>query len=81
MKVIKYLTAVFVACTFIGCAKTEDFNNTDTQVGHSRVTFFPTFTMKGDQYLSIVKGGAYSEPGVTAKEGDKDLQITTTGTE
>jgi hypothetical protein len=80
MKIIKYLTIVFIICAFIGCAKTEDFNNTDTEVGHSRVTFFPTFTMKGEHYLSIIKGSAYSEPGVTAKEGDKDLQITTTGT-
>lgn len=69
-----------IAYLFSGCAKTEDFNNTADKVGQSRVTFFPTFTMNGDRYISIVKGSTYTESGVTAKEGDKDLQVEITGT-
>jgi hypothetical protein len=36
--------------------------------------------MKGPRYSSIVKGGSFTDPGVTAKEGADDLQIQTTGT-
>ena len=79
MKTFKYLIGLVTILFFMGCAKTEDFNNTEDRVGQSRVTFFPTFTMKGDRYASIVKGGTYTEPGVTAKEGDKDLQVKITG--
>jgi hypothetical protein len=79
MKLIKYLVFLLLPTFMIGCGK-EEVKETADEVGHSKVTNFPTFTMKGDQYLSVVKGGTYTEAGVTAKEGDKDLQITTTGT-
>lgn len=79
MKTFRYLIGLVIIFYFTGCAKTEDFNNTEDKVGQSRITFFPTFTMKGDRYLSIVQGSAYTEAGVTAKEGDKDLQVTKTG--
>ena len=46
----------------------------------SKVTVYPKFTMTGNQYISIVKGEAYTEPGVTAKEGEADLEVTPNGT-
>jgi hypothetical protein len=36
--------------------------------------------MEGEQYLSIVKGGTFTDPGVTAKEGEADLQVSISGT-
>jgi hypothetical protein len=80
MKILKYFIALFSVYALAGCTKTEDVNNTETKVGQSRVTFFPTFEMKGPRYSSIVKGGSFTDPGVTAKEGADDLQIQTTGT-
>jgi len=74
-----YIAILVTSFSFIGCEKTEEVNNTETEIGHSRVTFFPTFTMKGDPYMSIVKGGTYTEPGVTAKEGAADIPVVITG--
>jgi hypothetical protein len=65
---------------FASCNKNKDeINNTDDNVGSSRVTRFPTFTMNGSKYLSLVRGSAYTEAGVTAKEGTTDLQVQTSG--
>jgi len=35
--------------------------------------------MKGSTYVTVAKGSAYTEPGVTAKEGTTDLTPTVTG--
>src|SRR5690349_12978720 len=80
MRIIKFLLILAAVIPFAGCEKTEKPDNTADQVGISRVTYFPTFTMKGDKYIAIVKGGTYTEPGVTAKEGTADIAVTTTGT-
>ena len=45
----------------------------------SFVTTFADFEMKGDQYQSLVVGQQYVEQGVSAKEGDKNLEIITKG--
>jgi hypothetical protein len=79
MKIIKYLIAVFAIYAFSGCAKTEDFNNTETEIGHSRVTFFPVLTLKGDQYMAVPVGGTFTDPGSTAKEGESDIKPTIAG--
>ena len=80
MRLLK-INLYILAASFVllGCKKTEEIHNTETQVGHSRVTFFPTFTMEGEHYVSIVKGGSFTDPGVTAKEGANDLPVTVTG--
>ena len=80
MRIIKLLLSVVVLSFLVGCEKTEHFNNTEDKVGISRVTRFPSFTMEGDRYISIVKGGTFTDPGVTAKEGTADLVVTVTGT-
>lgn len=64
---------------FAGCDK-DEINNTDTQVGISRVTFFPTLTMSGDRYVVIPVGTSYTEPGVTATESGVDIPVTISGT-
>jgi hypothetical protein len=69
----------FSSLLFASCKK-EELNNTEDRVGSSRVTRFPTFTMSGSRYQSIVKGSAYTEAGVTAKEGDNTLTVQTSGT-
>ena len=57
----------------------DEIHNTDTKVGISDVTVYPTLTMAGNKYVSIVKGGTFTDPGVTAKEGTATLNVTTTG--
>jgi hypothetical protein len=79
MKHIKYIIALSLTLCFLGCEKTEEIHNTADKVGISRVTYFPVFAMSGNKYISIVKGGTFTDPGVTAKEGESDLPVKTTG--
>jgi len=62
----------FILFTIVSCKK-------DTTESVSKITVYPKFTMTGDKYISIVKGGTYVEPGISAKEGDQDLTVTTSG--
>lgn len=78
MKKIIPLIIIVVAFGFSSCKK-DEIHNTDTKVGISEVTFYPTFEMAGDRYVSIVKGGSFTDPGATATEGGASLQITKTG--
>ena len=76
MKIIKYLIAVFAIYAFSGCAKTEEFDNTDTKVGQSRVTFFVDLKLNGPAAVSIVKNGSFTDPGATATENGKPVTVT-----
>lgn len=78
MKKIIPLIIVVIVFGFSSCKK-DEIHNTDTKVGISDVTVYPTFTMTGDRYVSIVKGGSFTDPGVTAVEGTTTLQVTKTG--
>lgn len=79
MRIIKFLLILAAVIPFASCEKTEKPDNTPDRVGISKVTFFPTFTMNGAKYISIVRGGTFTDPGVTAKEGAADLQVNKTG--
>jgi hypothetical protein len=60
----------------LGACNKEEINNTDTQVGHSRITFFPIVSLKGERYIAVAKGGTYTDPGVTATEGGQPITAT-----
>ena len=64
----------------MGCAEKETFNNTQEKVGVSRVIYFPIVSLKGERYVYVPVGGAYTEEGVNAKVGDADVPFTTDGT-
>ena len=76
---IKLTTAIVLAIIVTACKK-NDFSYPEGYVGSSKITTYATFTVNGDTYMFVPTGGTYTEPGVTAKEGDADLQVTTTGT-
>lgn len=80
LRYIKILLLFVLASPFVACEKTEKPENTPDRVGISRVTYFPVFTMAGERYVSIVRGGTFTDPGVTAKEGSTDLTVTKSGT-
>jgi hypothetical protein len=75
---INLLAILFISMAIFSCKK-EDFDYKEGYVGVSKVTNYATFTMTGDKYVVVPKGGTYTEPGVKAKEGDKDLQVQTAG--
>lgn len=66
------LILIFFALVLASCTKEESENlSTETE--------FALFTMKGNKFTSVVKGSAYTEAGVTAKEGDKELEVKISG--
>jgi Domain of unknown function (DUF5011) len=75
-KIISFF--LLTAVLFTSCKK-DEINNTEDKVGISRVTRFPSFTINGDQYISIVQGNSYTDLGATAKEGETDLQVQAQG--
>src|SRR5215203_3661817 len=77
--IIKFLFFTLTVCFFSGCEKAEDIVNTETQVGRSRITFFPILTVKGDKYVPISVGSNFTDPGVSATEGGQTIPVTTTG--
>lgn len=69
----RYIIIAVFAFLFTSCEK-EDTG------GVSKETTYASFTMEGDEFMSIIVGGSYTEPGVTAKEGDTDLEVKISGT-
>ena len=43
--------------------------------GVSRVTTYATLTMQGEVWNRIPQGGTWTDPGVTAKEGEADIEV------
>jgi hypothetical protein len=47
--------------------------------GVSRITTYATFKMEGKVWNRVTQGGAWTDPGVTAKEGESDIEVTVGG--
>lgn len=66
---IIYLFTVLLAFTFSGCQKEyEDLY---------RITYYPTFEMTGDEVIFNTFGSNFTDPGIKATEGGKDIPVTT----
>jgi len=78
---IIYIFSFVILSLFVlpACKKDSIIDNAN-QVGISKVTYYATFVMSGSPYMSIVKGQAYTEPGVTASAKGANLPVTITGT-
>lgn len=77
----RYLNIIAIGMlvmTFLSC-KDDSFNYPEGMVGISKVTVYPILTMNGDQYIFVAKGATYTEPGVTAKVGDAQIDVKTDG--
>lgn len=81
MKQILYkITLIAMAVTvMVACRKEPSFDYAEGTVGSSRITNFPVFDFKGPTAVAVVKGGTFTDPGVTAKEGTTDLTVTING--
>lgn len=62
----------------LSCKK-DSFNYPEGFVGSSKITVYPTLTLKGDRYVALVNGGTFADPGATAQEGTTDIPVTVTG--
>src|SRR5689334_15835888 len=73
----KVIQLMFLALIIVlGACNEKEIHNTDTQIGQSRVTFFPLLTLKGPKFIAVAKGGTYTDPGYTATEGGQPIQAT-----
>lgn len=45
--------------------------------GVSKTTTYPTFTYNGDEVLYVEVGDTYTDPGVTAQEGENEIPVST----
>ena len=69
-------TMLFVAATtaFVSCSDEES-------EGRSRITFYPTIEIEGDDPYVVAKGSTYEDPGFTSTMGGEDVtdKVTVTG--
>jgi hypothetical protein len=80
MQMIKALFILIIPVLLFSCEKTETFNNTDTEVGHSKVVFFPTIETKGNRLTIINQGASYTDAGANAIINGGPNPFTTSGT-
>ncbi len=73
----------FILIAFISilssCEKDPIISN-DKNVGISKITYYANITLTGNTTISVVKGTAFTDPGVKAEAGGKDIPVITTGT-
>lgn len=75
----KRYSFLLIALVAISACNKDKINNTDTKVGISRVTFFPTLTVTGDDYITVAMGGTYTDAGATAIAGGASVPVTVGG--
>ena len=72
MKTLKYSLFLISVLFLFACEKETE--------GISRITEYATFDMKGDNFIFILANSTFTDPGVTANEGETDLPIEIKGT-
>ena len=70
LRIIYFITAI-LAFTLVGCEKKYD--------ELYRVTYYPIMTVKGDLFMTVPKGSAFTDPGATAVVGSDATTVTVTG--
>ena len=76
----RYAFVVLAFVTIISSCEKDPIISTPERVGISKVTFYPTFTFTGNDFVSIVQGTAFTDPGIKASAGGSDIPVITTGT-
>ncbi|MDR1225961.1 MAG: DUF5011 domain-containing protein [Prevotellaceae bacterium] len=72
MKALKYILLVFLAAPMLASCEKET-------EGVSRVTAYATFKMEGSDFMFVQSGATFTDPGVSALEGETELTIETSG--
>lgn len=68
--ILKSLLLVSILSQF-SCEKPEE--------NVSRITYYPIISLKGQQWNTVDLNGSFTDPGVTAKEGDQTINVETGG--
>lgn len=70
---------VFVSCSIFLFSCKKELVDTAQQVGSSKVTYYATVTLNGDQYLSVDSAGTYTDQGAVATVEGKNLDVKVSG--
>lgn len=76
----KIILFSFLALAFLAGCTQKDIVDTADQVGISKVTYYPILTLKGDLYVTVSSGSAFTDAGATAVAGSTSVPVTTSGT-
>jgi len=79
LSIIKYYCSFLVILLLAACKKDPDVTITDTQIGESKITYFVDMSLKGDEFVAIVKGQPFTDPGVTATEKGQPVDVKVSG--
>ena len=71
-KIIYSIGILLVLSLFTACEKEDT-------LGLSKQTNYVVLTMAGDELIIVDKGAAFTDPGVTGKEGDEVAEVVVTG--
>ena len=61
------LSLLFISTVLVSCD-----DNTSADV--SRITYYPEFTLLGDEVVYVQKGSAYTDAGIVVTEGGVEIQ-------
>jgi hypothetical protein len=78
MKKIFFISITTFSLLMSSCKK-DEIISTDTNVGHSTITYFVDLSLKGSASMVITKGGIFTDPGAIATENGKNVTITVDG--
>jgi len=62
-----------LALLFVSCSD-------ESTGGVSNVTYYPNFTVMGDDVIFVPKGSTYTDPGVVVTEGENEIEYSTSVT-
>lgn len=77
---MKYIVPILIVLFAVAGCNKDNFVDNEQQVGSSKVTYFAEITIKGDEYLSLVKGDSYTDAGATATEKGQSITVSASGT-
>jgi len=76
----KLIIFSFLVAAFMVSCNEADIVDTDQQVGISKVTYYPILTVTGEEYVTVAKGGTFTDPGATAEAGGASVPVVASGT-
>jgi len=69
MKILKYITIVmFLSAILSSCEK-------DYESYITKVTYYPSIELLGNQFMTVTLGQAFTDPGVIVKIGDDEVDV------
>ena len=74
-----YLLILIAFVSFLSSCEKDPIVSDDKNVGISRITYYPTITLMGDDVIAIENGTSFADPGATATAAGADIPVTSGG--